>query len=236
MTGCIAAGHPLTAEAGAAVLREGGNAVDAAVAAILASWAAEPLLTGPGAGGYLLVAGAGEEPVLLDFFVAAPGMGADVSARAELVPAEVSFGDANQVFHCGASSCGVPGMTAGLEAALERWGSIDAAALAAPAARLAREGVAVNAAQAYVFNLLAPILMSTKGSRAAFAPEGRVLREGERFHSFDLAETIERFGPTARSRSTRATSPRQSSRACRRGAGSSRPPTSPPTPRRRVHR
>jgi gamma-glutamyltranspeptidase / glutathione hydrolase len=67
--GMVAAGHPLTAEAGARVLREGGNAIDAAVAAVLASWAAEPLLTGPGAGGYMLVAGAGEEPTLLDFFV-----------------------------------------------------------------------------------------------------------------------------------------------------------------------
>src|SRR6478752_7724671 len=111
--GICAAGHPLTAEAGAAVLREGGNAVDAAIAAMLTSWVAEPLLTGPGAGGYLLVAGAGEEPVLLDFFVEAPGDGADVSARAELVPAEVSFGDALQVFHSGAASCGVYGMTAG---------------------------------------------------------------------------------------------------------------------------
>ena len=55
--GMVAAGHPLTAEAGARVLREGGNAVDAAVGAVLASWAAEPLLTGPGAGGYMLVAG-----------------------------------------------------------------------------------------------------------------------------------------------------------------------------------
>ena len=75
-TGMVAAGHPITAEAGARVLREGGNAVDAAVAAVLASWVAEPLLTGPGAGGYLLVAGAGEEPTLLDFFVEAPGRGA----------------------------------------------------------------------------------------------------------------------------------------------------------------
>ncbi|MEP6952960.1 MAG: gamma-glutamyltransferase [Solirubrobacteraceae bacterium] len=194
MTGCIAAGHPLTAEAGAAVLRDGGNAVDAAVAAILVSWAAEPLLTGPGAGGYMLVAGAGEEPTLLDFFVAAPGSGADVSARAELVPAEVSFGDALQVFHCGAASCGVPGMPAGLAAALQRWGSLDAATLAAPAAAMARDGVPVNAAQAYVFNLLAPILLSTEGSRAEFARDGTVLREGQPFRSAELAETIERFG------------------------------------------
>ncbi len=67
--GVIAAGHPLTAQAGAEVLRAGGNAVDAAVAAMLMSFAAEPLLTGLGAGGHMLVAGAGEEPVLLDFFV-----------------------------------------------------------------------------------------------------------------------------------------------------------------------
>src|SRR5436190_1988916 len=45
--GVVAAGHPQTAEAGAGVLRAGGNAVDAAVAAMLASWAAEPVLTGP---------------------------------------------------------------------------------------------------------------------------------------------------------------------------------------------
>src|SRR5476649_2378831 len=70
--GVVAAGHPLTAEAGARVLREGGNAVDAAVAAMLTSFAAEQLLTGLGAGGYMLVAGGGEQPTLLDFFVEAP--------------------------------------------------------------------------------------------------------------------------------------------------------------------
>src|ERR1700683_2911368 len=70
--GVVAAGHPLTAEAGARVLREGGNAVDAAVAAMLTSFAAEQLLTGLGAGGYMLVAGGGEAAVLLDFFGEAP--------------------------------------------------------------------------------------------------------------------------------------------------------------------
>src|SRR6516164_2447678 len=69
--GVVAAGHPLTAEAGARVLREGGNAVDAAVAAMLMSFAAEPLLTGLGAGGYMLVAGGGQDHSLLDFFAPA---------------------------------------------------------------------------------------------------------------------------------------------------------------------
>jgi gamma-glutamyltranspeptidase/glutathione hydrolase len=190
----VAAGHPRTAEVGATVLREGGNAVDAALAAVLASWVCEPLLTGPGAGGYLLVAGAGTEPVLLDFFVAAPGAGADPGAHAELVPIEVDFGDARQVFNCGAASCGVPGSPAGLAEAAARWGSLPLADLCAPAARLAREGVALNAEQAFVFEILRPILLHTPEARATYAPAGRPLRTGERFADPELAETIERLG------------------------------------------
>jgi gamma-glutamyltranspeptidase / glutathione hydrolase len=192
----VAAGHPVSAEAGARVLREGGNAVDAAVAAALASWTAEPLLTGPGAGGYCLVAGAGEEPALLDFFVAAPGLGADGGDGdgGELLPVDVFFGDVMQRFHVGAASCGAPGVPAGLAAALERWGSAPANELAAPAAALARAGVPVSAAQAYVFEILEPILLTTPEARAIFAPGGRALREGEPFASPELGETIERFG------------------------------------------
>ena len=53
-------------------------------------------------------------PVLLDFFVEAPGRGADIAARAELVPISVSFGDAVQMFNIGAASVGTYGMPAGL--------------------------------------------------------------------------------------------------------------------------
>jgi gamma-glutamyltranspeptidase / glutathione hydrolase len=190
----VAAGHPLTAEAGARILREGGNAVDAAVAAVLVSWVAEPLLTGPGAGGYLLVAGAGEEPTLLDFFVEAPGRGADPAKRADLVPAEVFFGDVAQVFNVGPASCGTYGTPAGLAEALRRWGTVPAQDLAAPAAALAREGVPLNAEQAYVFEILEPILLTTPEARALFAPAGRALREGEVCRQSELGETIERFG------------------------------------------
>jgi gamma-glutamyltranspeptidase/glutathione hydrolase len=190
MEGIVAAGHPVSAEAGAAVLREGGNAVDAAVAACLASWAAEPLLTGPGAGGYLLVAGVGWAPTLLDFFVAAPSDG----ERSPLLPIDVSFGDATQVFHVGAASVGAPGTPAGLEAAARRWGTLPLADLAAPAVAAAREGVALNAAQAYVSEILEGILLSTPEAAAVFAPAGRALREGERFRSPELAATIARFG------------------------------------------
>jgi gamma-glutamyltranspeptidase / glutathione hydrolase len=190
----VAAGHPLTAEAGARVLREGGNAVDAAVAAMLTSWVAEPLLTGPGAGGYLMVAGAGEEPTLLDFFVATPGCGAEDGARADLLPVEVDFGGALQVFHAGAASCGVPGNPAGVAEAARRWGTMPLADLAAPAATMAREGVAINTVQAWILELLRGILVSTPESCALFAPGGRLLREGDVFCSPELGDAIERLG------------------------------------------
>ena len=188
--GVVAAGHPLTAEVGADVLRAGGTAVDAAIAACLASWATEPLLTGPGAGGYMMVAGPGVEPTLLDFFVAAPSHG----DRAPLVPVDVSFGDANQMFHVGAASVGVYGTPAGLERASSLWGTRPLAQLAAPAAVLAREGVPLNAIQAYIVEILEGILTLTPEIRARFAPAGRVLLEGEAFLCPELAATIERFG------------------------------------------
>src|SRR5436305_3308926 len=119
--GVVAAGHPLTAQAGARVLREGGNAVDAAVAAMLTSFAAERLLTGLGAGGYMLVAGGGRTPVLLDFFVQAPAPPTSGSGAA-LEAIDVSFGDAAQVFHIGPASCGVYGTPAGVCEAVKRWG------------------------------------------------------------------------------------------------------------------
>jgi gamma-glutamyltranspeptidase/glutathione hydrolase len=190
--GICAAGHPLTAEAGASVLREGGNAVDAAIAAMLTSWVAEPLLTGPGAGGYLLVAGAGVEPALLDFFVSAPG--GDPATRGPLVAVDVSFGDADQVFHVGAASCGAYGTPAGVVAAAEKWGSVPLDRLAAPAADHARKGVPVNREQAYIFEILDGIFRIDPTGAAAFMPDGHPLREGEPYRSPELAETIERLG------------------------------------------
>ena len=149
--GVVAAGHPETANAGADVLRAGGNAVDAAVAAVLASLAAEPLLTGLAAGGYMLVALPESEPRLLDFFVEAPGRGADPGAREELVPISVSFGDAIQVFNIGSASVGTYGMAAGVWEASTRFGRIPLAELVAPAARLAK-GRAKNYGFVYWIN------------------------------------------------------------------------------------
>jgi gamma-glutamyltranspeptidase/glutathione hydrolase len=191
--GVVAAGHPLTAEAGARVLREGGNAVDAAIASVLTSCVTESPLTGLGAGGYMLVH-EGDESVVLDFFVAVPGL--DGAERgSELVPIPVYFTpDVPQVFHIGPASCGVPGTPAGLVAASERFGSVPLADLAAPAAALARDGFVINDEQAYFLEILAPILTHFEETAAVYAPAGRILRTGERFVFRELGDAIERLG------------------------------------------
>jgi len=193
LSGVVAAGHPLSAEAGARVLREGGNAVDAAICAALASFAVESPLTGFGAGGFMMVHDRGET-TLLDFFVAAPGRDGS-ERRAELAPVQVHFDvETVQTFYVGPVSCGVPGTAAGLEQVLGRFGTMPLAELVKPGARLAREGAPVNPEQAYILDILEPIHARLPGTRELYAPDGRTLREGELFRFAELAEALERFG------------------------------------------
>jgi gamma-glutamyltranspeptidase / glutathione hydrolase len=192
MPGVIAAGHPESAEAGAATLRAGGNAVDAAVGAVLASFAVESPLTGLGAGGFMTVHRRGET-TLLDFFVAVPGL--DGTPRTgDLEPIDVVFdAETTQTFFVGPVSCGVPGTPAGLVEALRRFGTMPLAELVKPAIRLAREGAPVNHEQAYILKILAPIQERLAGTRELYAPQGRTLREGEAFRFEELAVALERF-------------------------------------------
>src|SRR5579875_1295947 len=183
--GVVAAGHTESARAGAEVLRAGGNAVDAALGAMLAALTCEPLLTGLGAGGYMLVAREGTAPVLLDFFVEAPGRGAGQGA---------AVGDAVQIFHVGPASAGTYGFPAGVCEASRRFGTVPLADLATPAARLAREGVRLSAEQAYIVEILGPTVLSTPECAALFAPDGRLLRVGDRFRQPEVGDAIERLG------------------------------------------
>ena len=106
----------------------------------------------------------------------------------------MSFGDAAQIFHIGPASCGVYGTPAGVCAAIERWGSIPLAELAAPAARLAREGVELNAGQAYIAKILTDLLTSTPECAALWAPAGHVLREGELLRNPELGDALALLG------------------------------------------
>jgi gamma-glutamyltranspeptidase/glutathione hydrolase len=192
MRGVVAAGHPLTAEAGAEVLREGGNAVDAAVCAVLTSFAVESPLTGFGAGGHMMVHEAGET-TLIDFFVAAPGLDG-IERKTELVPVPIRFdAETTQTFYVGPASCGVPGTAAGLAHALQRFGTMPLAALVGPGVCFAREGAPINRGQAYILEILGPIHEHMPGARDLYAPLGRRLGEGDVFRFPELAEALERF-------------------------------------------
>jgi gamma-glutamyltranspeptidase / glutathione hydrolase len=194
MRGAVAAGHPLTAQAGAAILEQGGNAVDACIAAAFVSWVAESPLTGPGAGGFMLVHRASDESDrLLDFFVAIPGCGLDAASDGEMEAVDVEFERGKlQVFLIGGASCAVPGAVAGLGAAYAAYARMPWRELVAPAAALARSGVELNRQQAFLHEILDPILRAEPEGRKVYGAY-EPLRAGDRVVMPDLAGTLDRL-------------------------------------------
>jgi gamma-glutamyltranspeptidase/glutathione hydrolase len=193
MRGAIGAGHRLTAEAGAAVLAEGGNAVDACIAAAFASWVAEGPLTGPGAGGFMLVHRAQDASSrVLDFFVAVPGVGRGRRDGARMEHVEVDFTpESSQAFRIGAASCAVPGALAGLAQAHRSYGSLPWPQLVEPAIALAREGLELTPPQAYLHAILDLILRHTDEGRRVYGRSGERLVAGDTLRQPDLAGSLE---------------------------------------------
>jgi gamma-glutamyltranspeptidase/glutathione hydrolase len=183
----------LTAQAGARVLEAGGNAVDAAVAAAFVSWVAESPLTGPGAGGFMLVHRASDRSTrVFDFFVAVPGLGLDGPRRLEMDSVDVDFsGGSTQIFHIGGASVAVPGAALGLEQAHGSFGTLPWQELVGPAIQLARDGVELTRAQAYLHAILDLILRHTPESRAVYELDGERLSAGDVLVQGDLAGTLE---------------------------------------------
>jgi len=191
MKGAVAGGHPLTAQAGARVLEAGGNAVDAAVGAALVSWVAESPLTGPGAGGFMLVHRARDRSTrVFDFFVAIPGLGEDTEVgKMEHVDVDFS-GGSTQRFHIGGASCAIPGAAVGLETAHKAFGRLPWRDLFQPAIELARNGVELNDGQAYLHRILDLILRHTPEACAVYEQDGTLLQRGDTLVQHDLAQTL----------------------------------------------
>jgi gamma-glutamyltranspeptidase/glutathione hydrolase len=196
--GAVAAGHPLTAAAGARILEEGGNAADACVAAAFASWVAESPLTGPGAGGFALVVPADRRPArVADFFVATPGLGQPRARGAQMHAIDVGFGgdsETTQVFRIGEASCAAPGTALGLDAVHRSYGSLPWAELIAPAVELARGGIELTRPQAHLHAILDLILRhAPEGQRIYSREDGSRLVPGDTLRLPDLATTLERI-------------------------------------------
>jgi len=198
--GVIAAGNQETARAAAEILQEGGNAYDALIAALFASFSAEPVLSSPGGGGFLLAEPVGAPPLLLDFFAQTPAVKRN-PRDLDFHGADAQFGTVTQEFHIGLGSVATPGLIAGIFAIHERLATLPMRRLAEPGIRLAQEGHAIDPFQAQILNIVEPIMLATQGARDLFESarvNGSALKAGEDHRVPELAvfiDSLVREGP-----------------------------------------
>ncbi|MCP3032295.1 gamma-glutamyltransferase [Halobacillus sp. A1] len=183
--GMVATAHPAATEIGAEVLRKGGTAMDAAVAIQLALNVAEPMMSGIGGGGFMMVYEAEEDDVsIIDSRERAPA-GAEpdmfLDENGEVIP----FSER----HITGDAVGVPGTLKGLMTAYDEWGTRPFNQLINPAIKLAHKGVEVNSvlAEAIDDNQYE---LSRSAAKDVFLPGGEPLQEGDKLVQKDLADTF----------------------------------------------
>jgi gamma-glutamyltranspeptidase / glutathione hydrolase len=194
--GAVAAGHPATADAAARVLRAGGNAFDAVVAAHWCACVAEPVLTSPGGGGFLLAHTAAGDSQVYDFFAHTPQRKRPTQ-EVDFHPIHADFGTTLQEFHIGYGAAAVPGTVRGLFEIHRELCTLPMPLLLEPAIELARRGVRINALQAYIFDIVKPIYLATPGAAQHFASRlrpDRLVGDGELLKLPELADTLEALG------------------------------------------
>jgi gamma-glutamyltranspeptidase/glutathione hydrolase len=183
----IASAHPLASVAGLRILMAGGNAVDAAIATAAALNVAEPFMSGLGGIGYMNISCASRnEHQILDYVGLTP--------RA----AELSLYDHVDRANGGPMSPIVPGACGGWLAALERYGTMDAATVFEPAIEYAEQGIGMTATGSRFFGAVASGLHES--GAATYLVDGRAPRPGDVLVQADLAETyrmIAADGPDA---------------------------------------
>ena len=175
--------HHDATDAGLEILREGGNAVDAAVAVGFALAVVYPAAGNIGGGGFMLIrpprhrsaALAHGQPAFLDYREEAPAAAAAnmyLDAHGNVIP---------QMSITGSHASGVPGTVAGLTYAEAHYGRLTLAKVMAPAIRLARDGYILSAEEAN--DLHATNLTQFPSSRAIFQRNGNFYKAGETFNS-----------------------------------------------------
>lgn len=191
----VVSAQRLAAEAGVAILKQGGNAVDAAVAVGYAEAVTNPCCGNIGGGGFMVARLADGRNVFLNFRETAPAAATpDMFLDAQGNPIR----DAS--LH-GWKSVAVPGTVAGLDAALTRYGSLPRATVMAPAIALAREGFVLTRGDTDIFARGAGRLRQDKSAARIFLnPDGSPPEPGERLQQPELAATlsaIAEHGPAA---------------------------------------
>jgi gamma-glutamyltranspeptidase/glutathione hydrolase len=173
----VAAGHPATAQAGADVLARGGGAVDAAVAMMLVSCAAETIFTGLAGGGFATVYEAATGTVTcVDFFVAVPGLAGGRAGPGTAI--EITFVGQQVPYEIGPATVAVPGVPAGAHHLWQRWGRIDWADVVEPG-RQASYGTPFPRAHAELLPRVVPAMCVGEGERVFRRPDGALLAAGD---------------------------------------------------------
>jgi gamma-glutamyltranspeptidase / glutathione hydrolase len=194
-TGLVVSAQRLAAEAGVDILRQGGNAVDAAVAVGYAEAVVNPCCGNIGGGGFLTAHLADGRDVFLNFRETAP---ATASRDMYLDPAGQPVRGASLF---GWKAVAVPGSVLGLDTALVKYGTLSRSVVMAPAIRLARDGFVLTAADADILARGAPLLRRNPVAAAIFLhADGSPTRAGERLHQPALAATLQAIaerGPDA---------------------------------------
>jgi gamma-glutamyltranspeptidase / glutathione hydrolase len=180
-------GEPAAEKIGAQILAQGGNVVDAIVAAALTAAVASPHNTGIGGyGGHITIALAnGKKVTAIDFNSAAPA-----AAREDMfAPDEKGNvrGAANQF---GWLAAGVPGVLAGMQLALDRYGTRSFREVVQPAIELARDGFTLTPGLANTIAGAATAFRTDEGSRKLFFQDGEPLTAGSTYRNPDLAEML----------------------------------------------
>ncbi len=189
----VSACNSLAAAAGVRVAESGGNAIDAALAAVLVSQVSEPGMCALAGGAYLTVAPAGGDPVTVDGGVAMAGSGlpADRFGRG-VEHVDMAYGG-GVTATVGYGSVATPGALAGYAAAHLRFGRVPWTEVLAPAIEVARLGFPLGRASAYylAYSHDAIFSRSPDSYRALHDSSGSLLAEGDRVHIPHLAETLE---------------------------------------------
>lgn len=172
------------------MLYDGGNAVDAAVAAALTACVTLPTMTGLAGAGLATVRVAGETHAL-DFFANVPGLGGCPPGPRTPTEVMVTFEGLPLPFHIGPSTIAVPGTVAGLWALHERFGTLPMSAVAAPAIEAARGGFVATTAQSRAFRLLADIFRRDPDAWATVANGDETVMPGESLRNPALADVLD---------------------------------------------
>ncbi len=187
--GVVAAGHQLTATAGAEILRRGGNATDAAIASMAMACVCEPVLASIGGGGYAMTRDADGRLSLIDFFPRTP-LERRQSGTEGMRVIHADFGTATQAFRIGPATVATPGFIAGLHELASHGAGLPLTDLFTPAISAAREGVTVSRFSHFLSTVVEPILTATEPARALFAPDGTMLPEGALLVNPGLADAL----------------------------------------------